>query len=461
MKRNRILQIICFTAALIMLIYPIMALSEGFGTDLILKGEYPSPISISISSPSYRLLSQFNDERKEDLNKLMKHLGLKISLDGYIFETSLLVDQDELYTVTESDEQSVKTTYYSFDSQTFYEQKTDSDTQEDLSDFNAFLENGFFSLNRMLDDLYPIFEKLPSFFSDYSKTAAVSLNFKGYGKGVKRITISLPHQYVTEHFPDTLSNLAETDKCRQFIKGLIFSGTQKIILLFDQNERLLRINYDGITGFTEESLRKVSLVWRNLRDADQIKDHITIKTPAQKGNDRDNLTFEREISIPQQGNHSYSWNLQSERKNGTTKQKISFTGDIKSENNLINGNILYTEKKEDAEKTIRISPSLSKENESEYKGTIEITNYSGKIVISSILADLAVSPGRLLSLPENGSKKAIRETTTVPLSGTDPVQVQLNSILIQKLLTLPDEDTAFFRKDIPDSIWDSLMQSMF
>ena len=430
------------------------ACSEGFNPGALLNGSFDSPLTISISVPEYKQVARFGDERRESLNRLLRHIGITVTMDGRISETTLTIDGDPVFSYCENEDDDSRQTVYSFQPDTLYEYKK-QDTGEYESSFPAFLDGHFFMLNRLLDELYPVFEKSAEAFAEYGKPSSASLNFSGYGKGVRKLTIPLPDQYIKEHFPGMIAGLAETDECRRFLESLIFSGPQKIILLYDQNDRLLRINYDGTVGLTEESMRRVSIVWRCLRSDSQKKDNLTLKTPSVKGYDKYNITYERQADLSEQAFGSVSWDLQIDLKADQLKKKISFTADLAGSDNIINGKILFTEKQDGSEEKLSIIPELQK-NGSEYSGTIEITNNSGKIITSSLQIAVHVFPGKELTAPGPGTLN-VAET----ISGNDPVHDQINSMLIRRLLVLPAEDLVFLSMDIPDDDWNSLIQSLF
>ena len=459
MKDRWILWIKITAIVLILLLIPLQyGAGEEIGPDMLLSGRYASPFTISITDPSYKHIAQFGEERTSCLNKVLSHLTLSVSVDGKLSETTLMVDQEPLYSIDEEDTDTVRKTVYSFDPDTVYEQNTKK-TEEDMS-FPFFLENHFFSLNRMLDDLYPLFEKTADAFQEFAKPSAASLSFRGYGKGVRKIQISLSDQYVSDHFPYALSALACTEESRLFIEKLIFKGAQKIVLLYDQEDKLLRINYDGTVGLEENSMRRVSLAWRCVRSDDVKKDNLSLKTPAQKGTDRYNISYERETDLSDPDHHKIKWDLQIDLKTEQKKQKISSNADLMFSEQKLTGQIVFSDKQENEEKEITITPSLQKENDSEYAGTIEITNNSGKIVLSSIAASVRIASGNPLHFPETQDLQLIKVADDDQASVMDRLSDMQNRILIRRLLSLPTEDLAFFSMDIPKDVWQTLMQTL-
>ena len=208
-------------------------------------------------------------------------------------------------------------------------------------------------------------------------------------------------------------------------------------------------------------MRKVSVVWRCKRSDAGKKDHLTLKTPSLTGYDKYNLIYERDVDACSQDFGSIKWDFQLDFREGQTKKKTGFKADLTFAENMLKGAINYSEKQDGNESKMIIVPSIQKEKPSEFFGTIEIANYSGKIVLTRTEYTVQISAGKKLTLPE---------ITTIPENGssvkgvvTDDEQIQdlLSGALIRKLLSLPAEDLVFFNSDIPDDVWNMLVQSLF
>ena len=449
--KKQILRFTAMTVFLFLLAVSLTATAEEIDPDLILRGEIDSPLKLEVSEAVYARLAQFGDDRLESLNKLIKHLGISINMDGDVSETSMLVDGDEVFSFTEAETDSGLQTVYSFDPEHAYASASES-TGAGETDFTDFLNEQFFFINRMLDDLYPLFGKLTATFPDFTKDAPEDLSFKGYGKAVRRVSIRFADDYVKEHFPKALADLAVTEESRRFIEGLIFSGVQRVTLLYDENGNVLRVNYDGLVGQDEMSIRKVSLVWRNLRTDGQKKDKVTLKTPAVKGYDRYNMTYVREYDVTDPARHTTNWNFELDLKAGDVKKKVTYTADLINENDELSGKTVYTERENGLENKTTLIPVIRKENSGQYTGTLEITKYSGKIIMSSVKA--AVRLGRGSSI----GPKAAADVHTADSS--EQVQEIIETLLVQKLLTLPQSDLEFFSKDIPEDVWNAITESL-
>ena len=442
-----------FIAVLTTSFLPFAAFSEGIGFDALLTGEFSSPVTVAFSSPEYGSLAQFGKERLDSLNRLAGHFGLEISLDGSESKTTVSVDSDAVYSMTERVSKDAVRTVYSFEPDAVYE----SVPQETETGFYGFLDRQFFLINRLTDQLYPVFEKAAEAFPDRTKTAAEKVKYKDYGTSVRKVTITFPSDFVKEQFPKALSGLADSEECGEFISGLLFSGMQKIVLCFDADGHIIRANYDGTAGLSEESMSRVSLSWRCLRSEDRRKDDITLKTPSVKGFDRYNLTYVRETVITEEGPHTASWDFQLDLKAGEEKKKIRYNADLSFSSGSLTGKAVYSEREDRKEDRITILPEIRKDQEDEYSGTLEIQRNSGKILISSVKTGIRISP----YTPDEGSGTDAASGTGKGKYTEEELQSAMDSLLIRKLLTLPAEDLDFLNRDIPDDVWKSITQSLF
>ena len=450
-----VLQIICIFTIMFSITIPVY--SEEIGYNSLLCGDFSIPLTIRFGSPEYRTLAQFGKERLESLNRLIRHFSLDISLDGHVSEMTVSVDGDPLYSVSEYVDHHMSSTVYSFDPETVYRRSAE---KEKTSSYPEFLDSHFFLINRMLDDLYPVFEKIADSFPGLTKTSSDHMNYREYGKAVRKTVITFPSDFVREQFPEVLSDFAGNEETRGFIGQFHFSGMQKIALYFNENGNILRINYDGILGMTEDSMRKISLSWRCLRSEQHKKDHLSLKSPSVKGYDKYNLTYIRDLDLTDSGKHVLNWDFQLDLKDGDNKKKVKYDADLSFSDDLLTGNIIFNEKQDGKEQKTILVPEIKKENTDEYSGTLEITCISGKITISSILSVLRISAREPINWPAPSEATA----TDIPSETKRHTEDELRSIteqtIIRRLLALPEEDLDFLCKDIPEDVWNSIRYSL-
>lgn len=445
---------------LILFLLPVTSFSESFGLDSVLSGTLPTSFSAALTSPQYQSLAQYGDERIENLNSLIKHLSVEISIRDCLSKTMISIDQEPLFSVYESVDEEKSRRMYSFKPEILLEDRAETEVTDTLT-FVHYLDRHFFKINRLLDSLYPVFEKVPDTFSDLARTEPVTLNFRKIGKAVKRVTIRFPADYVNDSFPEALCALTEKEEDRQFIRQIVFNGAQKIVLLCDADEKLIRISYDGTAGLSSDTLRKVSVNWKCMRNPDQKIDDITIKTPAVKGYDKYNLVYTRELDFSDPEHCSATWNYELDLRESDIREKIQFKSDLRSEDNNLTGSLTYNQKQDNEERKKVLVPSVKKENEGEYSGSLEITDYSGKIIISRITTGLTISDGVHFSMPETASARVISTEEQNRKKEEEDLQTEMTRILVRRLMELPKEDLAFLSSDIPDDIWDMISQSLY
>ena len=442
---------------LLSLLTSAVSLSDFSPEETVFSGTFEQPVYLKVFGPVYVRLSQFDQTRTEHLNNLLKHVTLGIILDDKASETVIMVDDDAVLSVTESQTESGTDTWFSLMPDTVFTQKTE-DIAEESSSFLQFLENRFFPINRILDTLYQAFRQIPDLFPDMSKSQPVNVRYTGYGKAVLRTTILFPADFVEESFPGALSVLSDSEEYKSYLSLLYFQGAQKITLYYDQEGVLIRATYDGKIGDSPEGLRNISLSWRCLRNGNIIKDDLTLKTPTVKGYDRENMTYSREQTVRDEDIVSMKWDLQIDKKTGTEKQKIRYTADLISDRLNLSGKTIYTVKQDNIETKTEVIPSVQKENGEEYTGTLEIGNYSGKIMKNGYTIRFQIAPCERIA---DRNTDGIRTVDSGSPEGEAEIQLITESIqkaLIRRLMFLPAGDILFLTEDIPEIDLQALFQ---
>lgn len=415
----------------------------------LLTGETDEPLKIILSEPEVIKISQFDESRTEQLNRLIKHTALELNIDKDCSKTGILIDNEEAFSFLQNEDTE---RIYSFEPTVIYREEAIEEKKDD-DDFIVFLEDTLIKANRYMDEFYTLFDAAPEVFSDRIKNEGTELRLSGFGKAVKRVTIPFPADFVKENFPKILNKLTCSEEIQKIISGLTFSGSQKISLLYDAEGKIVRINYDGTVGNTEETLRKVSLVWKVLRDNNHKKDSVSLKTPAIKGTDKDNIALERDVDFTDSSQGKYTWDIQIDHKAGKEdKKQTHFSAQLTDIDSVISGNIEYNIKRDGKNPKIKLYTEIKEENNGEYKGTIEIADYSGKIEKNRILIHALLQKGETVKWPTAGISKA-NETEYSEKKKQNEPEDTIASIIIQQLFKLPEEDLMYFSNEIPASMW--------
>ena len=447
-------------AAAICLLLQCAAAAESLSLRTMLNGEFGFPVTVRISSPVYQKLAQYGEERLGQLNSLMKHFSIETHTDGAVSETSVLIDGNTVYNVSETEENGLVRRQWSVEPDTVYLQDAGA-SYENNSALTRFQDSDFYPVNQLMDEARDVLEEIGRQYSESGKSEKVSLNYKSYGKAVKRITIRFTKDFVAEHFPEALVSCAAEPAVRAFLGSLSFEGVQRIILVYDEGDHLLRAIYDGVAGGSPSSLRKVSLSWKCLRSDDHLMDELTLRTPAVKGYDKYNMTYTRDMDLTEAENHRLSWNMDLDRREGDTREKITYKADLSHSDGVLGGQITYTEKGNGKDVKTVIIPAIAVKNTGECSGTLEITEYSGKIVISDIVSDISVCRSDPVRITEKADAKSIDISGPSGQEALKSLEQALAVQLIRSMLALPKEDTVFLSEDIPDEVWNTLTQSIF
>lgn len=426
-------------------------------TDLLFSGNVHTPLDIQLDSIHFSQYTPFDDVRTESFNRLIQHLSMGISADQYSSRSDFFVDQDLIFSFIQQQNEQYSLSQYSFAPDVIIEQKIADDS--DIS-FSSFLDKRFFVLNQLLDDLYIMFEKIPSAYPEKAKTEKVSLNYTGYGKGVKKMTFSFSAEEVKNSFPSNLMMLSESQEARDFLDSLAFDGPQKIILVFDTDDHLLRVSYDGKTGFSDNDLRKLSVVCRSVRNNYIKKDKLTVKSPSVKGYNRDNIVYERSFDATDQEHQRLSFDYQLDNRYDKDRNKIHFSADISLSDSVLSGNIIYDIKRPDSDNTIVLKPEFQIIKDGECAGILEITRKTGKIVLYGLSAHVSLSAGKAVGLTNIAQSTTINSDSEAGTNAYSDLQKEMASILVRRLISLPKEDIDFLNHDIDDTEWSSLFDSI-
>ena len=103
MKKGRLFRRAGLFAALILAFLCSAGYADDYGPEELMRGVFSSPTSVTVSSPSYKQIAQFGKERTENLNRLLKHIGISVTLDGDLSETYLSLDGETVFSYVEKD----------------------------------------------------------------------------------------------------------------------------------------------------------------------------------------------------------------------------------------------------------------------------------------------------------------------------------------------------------------------
>lgn len=263
---------------------------------------YPlsEPVEIELQA-AVQTHMPFDETRTAQLNALLSHLALRLrfqAVDDAIWSRmTVLSDGGEVMSVNTRQEHQAGQAQFSFLPDRTYAWAANSGVSlegllggDDSIDpwWLDGLEAG------LLADGLILLNALPDALPDYLKTSRISTTITGMGKAVEKQVVTIPSGAV-EGLGTLLAGRVPQGRLQTLLSGMVFSGKQTVTMWRDENGALLRADYAGNAGVSQEDLRSVSLSWRLRRDDEQVLDDLTLRTPRVKGSGRNNVVLTRTL----------------------------------------------------------------------------------------------------------------------------------------------------------------------
>jgi len=409
----------------------------------------------------------FDDERLAMLTPITDMLSLRLMAGKDQGSVTIAIAEQEVLSLQYKD-QAVQLS--SLPEITF---TADQDPLSLLLGSDVSVEDGYaaLGLNRdgeaLLTDGRTLLELLPSVLEKYGKRTKSDTKISGYGQSAYRYDYTVAASKADEVHALLLS-VCPDGWLREIIGGLTFSGKQTLRMYFTEEDVLLRAEYNGSCG-PEDDLRTVKLVLRTRHDAEMDKDYLELTSPAKKGKDKNNLTFERTVQTNKQGERTIEGNfnytvtdagITSIRKadfslkNAFSDTADKITGSVTFENKL-NGAESYTSTTWEPELTISGSDTAPY-----IEGTLSVTEkYAGRTTEHAIIS--------IALTPTQGIEWEDREQS-VDLSALDEkalAEVQMRAAstiataIVHPLIVMMGEDAVWFFRDLPEDAVQKMIET--
>lgn len=308
---------------------------------------------------------------------------------------------------------------------------------------------------------------IPTALEKYGKRYASDTNISGYGRSAYRLDFNFA-KGKEKDLKEGLLNACPEGWLKEIIGKMTFSGKQTLRVYYDKNDAPLRMEFNGSFG-PEGDNRTVKLVCRIRHDAEMDKLYIELTTPAKKGKNKNNLTFERTVTTNKKGARTIAGSF----KYTQTKDSVTsiWDGDFNLSNaytdeaDVLGGDFTLQTKLNGAEKysAVTIAPELTISGTEEapvITGWVNLTEqYAGKVTeqakisIDLKLADpLAWSETERvidLSAMTEAAKAAVREDTTAMFA----------TALVVPLINALGENATYFFRDLPEDAVKNIMDA--
>lgn len=319
----------------------------------------------------------------------------------------------------------------------------------------------------LLIDGKALLDQIPAAFEANGKRSKADNNISGYGKAAYRMDYTIAASKV-ESMKETLLSICPEGWLKEIISGLTFSEKQSLRIYYTAQDEIVRIEYNGACG-PEGNLRTVKLVGRFRSDDAVEKDYLELTSPAKKGKDKNNLTFERTVETNKKGarvvkgNYKYTvikdgvtstWNGEFNLVNAFTDGKDVITGDAKFTTKL-NG--------ADYADAITFTPALIISGTQEnpvVEGEVNIVQKAGTKVAEQAKITLALKRAEPILWAENAQVVDLSAMDEASLAAVrQEVAAAMATSLVRPLIVLMGKDAEWFFRDIPAEAVQSIIDA--
>lgn len=411
----------------------------------------------------------FDKTRTAQLNALLSHLSLRLKFqatdDAVWGRMAVLADGGEVMSVSARQERQAGQAQFSFLPDRTYAWAANSGvslegllgggSSGDLSALDG-LAAGW------LEDGLILLSALPDCMQDYMKTSKVSTTITGMGKAVEKQVVTIPSSAV-DGLGTLLAGYVPQGQLQTLLSGMIFSGKQTVTMWRDENGALLRADYAGNAGVSQEDLREVSLIWRLRRDDEQVLDDLTLRTPRVKGSGRNNVVLTRTLK-EDSDQSTLDVSLRYEVLAGGVKTVLTGTADLtrdsKEDGQRVTGEVTIQRQQgdESAEKLI-LSPDLTftPEGDTLALGTVQIAQSVGSSLKeqADVRMELRRSDWMSWELRPNVITVVMDNMVGISRRIVQGATVEL----VRRLVLLPAEDTAFLSAGLEPDVWQQIVDA--
>lgn len=396
----------------------------------------------------------FDEERREALNALLKHITLRLSDTGDVQQTEILVDGDPALSLMTRGEGEEQNTVCSFLPGTTVIGK---DAGINLSDISSVdLASDFELLQRsgkaILTDLYDWLIRLPELCPDNCKNGKEKQSFKNVGKAVTKTVITFTKASVEEGVLDVWKEACPAGELKTWAQDLVFSGRQQITLFRDDQDRVIRLTYSGTAAMGDAVPRKITLGWSRLRTAEKSYDKLSLKTPAVSGSDHDTVTLEFLESFREDGS-AVSLDFSVEHVENRVKRSAGCVAELSLAESSLTGSITLKQKEGNGTQQFYIlTPKFFVGENGAMNGTVVYQQKRGKDLLED--AEITAELTRNATLPDFPETTLVIQESSMndeeKASLRDQILWGAAEALIRPVLSLPEEDLQYLLYELDE-----------
>ncbi len=257
-------------------------------------------------------LPQFDENRTETLNRLLRHFSFSGRLDAREATLTVSMDGQKLFALSETEVGGTTTAALETDSNSFVIIPEDENEEKNgvfTGGAAAVSEN--LSLYTALEEYAAFFAGLPDHYPEMSGYGKILEKYKDYGTAVKKVSLRFSAEDWAECVRKYAPDIPE-GSILPALRKMVFVGKQDVELLMTEEGTLLKVRYGGNAGISEEDIRVVRLEWKTVRNETVGRDELTLRTPDSSAAKRNNLILDHLWRKTQDGSETFSWKAESD-----------------------------------------------------------------------------------------------------------------------------------------------------
>lgn len=348
-----------------------------------------------------------------------------------------------------------------------------SDPMSILLGEDVSVENGYEALGlapegeTLLTDGRELLAGVPEGFKEYGKRSKNTTSITGYGKSAYIMDYAFASNDA-ETFKGLMLACCPSGWLREIIESLTFSGKQTVRMYYTAEDVLLRVEYNGSCGPTDD-LRTVKLVYKLRHDDEADKDYVELTSPAKKGTNKNSLTFERTVETNKSGVRTvvgtYKYSISVSGVASVWSGEFNLKNALTDSSDVISGEVTFQTKLDGADKydAITIAPKLEISGNQEnpvITGTVEVTEkYAGRETEHALVT---------VDLKRAEALQWTEPTNTVDLSALDEaglaavqqeVAAAVATTLVRPLIVALGKDAQWFFRDLSDEAIQAILDA--
>ena len=310
----------------------------------------------------------------------------------------------------------------------------------------------------LLSDARALMSKIPEVFEEYGKKAKNTTSISGYGRAAYTMDYIIQPKNLSGAV-EALMSIVPEGWLREIIGALTFSGKQSIRMHFSAEDVLLRMEYSGACG-TKDDLRNVKLVYKLRHDDEVDKDYVELTSPAKKGKNKNNLTFERTLQTNKRGARTligqYEYSVSRNGVSSVFEGTFDLSNAYEDALDLVNGEVSFRSKLKDADKydEIILTPDLTisgTEEQPVISGTLGITEKYANRVTEQATVKISLKRAEPLSWQESERKIDLLSLDSAALNEVrNRVAASIATAFVRPLVLKLGKDAQWFFRDMSD-----------